>query len=530
MEKAYVIGIDSGTSVVKACVFDLNGNEIAVTNRKTPVQELHPGWSEFDMDIDWRETALAIKQVIAEAKITAEQVKVVGIGGKGVGCCFVDKACKPLRLGILWNDARTVPLMEKWIADGTMDSIFEISGNWLMPGDVGLLLPWLAKYETEMMDRTYNILLPTTWLAYKLTDELHTNATDIYSLLDARKTEYSDEILKLEGITKYRHILPELCNPWDQVGAVTAKAAEQTGLLKGTPVVRLGWDVVACTAGVGAIHDGQANIILGTSGVIEAVLPKASFQPKRLGLQSIHSVPNKWLQLIAPMTATPHVDWFVDTMGQADKIRAKEEGRSLFDLFDEEVAKVPAGSGGVIFHPYMSPTGERAPFTKTTAKASFFGLGFHSDRYVLLRAIYEGIAFSNKHCLDVYPVKIHDVRLSGGGAKSPVWCQIFADILNSTIRIPSGSELGCKGSAWNAAFAIGLFKTREEAVDSFCRVERVYEPNPVTVAQYAEVYEIYKGLVPNYYDAWDARSKFLAGVEAAAAKAKAGEPEPAHTR
>jgi sugar (pentulose or hexulose) kinase len=214
------------------------------------------------------------------------------------------------------------------------------------------------------------------------------------------------------------------------------------------------------------------------------------------------------------MTATPHVDWFMETMGYADKVRAEEEKRSVFDLYDEEVAKVPPGSGGVIFHPYMSPTGERAPFTKTTAKACMFGLGFHSDRYVVLRAIYEGIAFSNKHCLDVYPVQIHDVRLSGGGAKSPVWCQIFADIFNSTIRIPSGSELGAKGSAWNAAFGTGLFKTREEAVDSFCKVERVYEPNPTAVAKYAELYEIYKSLVPHYYDAWDARAKFLAAETA----------------
>lgn len=505
----YIIGIDSGTSVVKAAVFDLDGNEIAVCNRKTPVEEIHPGWSEFDMDIDWRETAIAIKEAITKAGISSREIKAVGIGGKGVGCCFIDKNLKPLRLGILWNDARTVPLMEKWIEDGTMDEIFEISGNWLMPGDMGLLIPWLAKYEPDILENTYTIILPTAWLALKLTGKLQANRADVYSQLDAIKGIYSDRIFELEGIIEYRHIFPELGDPWDIVGEVTKQAAEETGLLEGTPVVRLGWDVVACTCGVGAIHDGQANIILGTSGVVEVVLPKPSFQPKRLGLQSIHAVPGKWCQLIAPMTATPHVDWFVNTMAYEDKVKAREKGCSMFDIFDEEVAKIEPGSGGVIFHPYMSPTGERAPFTKTTAKANFFGLGFHSNRYVLLRAIYEGIAFSNKHCLDVYPVQIADVRLSGGGAKSPVWCQIFADILNTTIRIPSGSELGAKGAAWNAAYAIGLFKTREEAVDAFCKIERVYEPNSEAVKRYADVYEIYKNIIPNLYDAWDARSDFL---------------------
>jgi sugar (pentulose or hexulose) kinase len=505
----YIIGIDSGTSVVKASVFDLNGNEIAVSNRKTPVYEHHYGWSEFDMDIDWKETALAIKEVLDKAGIKKEEVLAVGITGKGVGVCFMDKNIRPLRLGILWNDARTVPLMEKWIADGTMDKIFEISANWLMPGDMGLLIPWIAEHEPDVIKNTYQIMLPTAWLAYKMTDVVQANQTDVYSQLDARKGVYSQKIFELEGITQYAHIFPELGKPWDILGGVTKKAAEETGLLEGTPVVRLGWDVIACTAGVGAIHDGQANIILGTSGVIEVVLPEPSFNPKRLGLQSIHSVPDKWCRLIAPMNCTPHVDWFLETMAYEDKVRAKEKGCSVFDILEEEVSKIEPGSHGVIFHPYMSATGERAPFTKTTAKANFFGMDYHSNRYVLLRALYEGIAFSNKHCLDVYPIPITDVRLSGGGSKSPVWCQIFADILNSPIRIPSGTELGAKGAAWNAAFAIGIFKTREEAVDQFCKVTRTYEPNPEAVKRYAELYEIYKMLIPQLYDAWDARANFL---------------------
>ena len=243
---------------------------------------------------------------------------------------------------------------------------------------------------------------------------------------------------------------------------------------------------------------------------MELVLSKPLFTPRELGLQYIHSVPNTWLKLIAPMSATPHVDWFVEQLAAADQARAKAEGRGLFAIFDEEVAKIAPGSGGVIFHPYMSANGERAPFTKTTAKASFFGLGLHSSRLHLLRAIYEGIAFSNKHCVDVSPVPVTDIRLSGGGSKSPIWAQIFADVLNATIRIPAGSELGAKGAAWNAAHAVGLFSTREEAVDAFCQVERVYEPDPAAAESYAEIYEIYKALVPAQWDAWDARAKFLA--------------------
>jgi sugar (pentulose or hexulose) kinase len=511
MNGPYVLGLDNGTSVDKAALFDMTGGEVGTAARNTPVLEEHPGWSEFDMDTDWRETALAIRDVLAKTNVPASEVRAVGIGGKGVGCCFVDDTVRPLRNGILWNDARAVPLMERWIATGVMDELFDVTGNWLMPGDMGLLLPWLAEHEPEMLRQTKTIMLPTGWVAYKLTGKLHFNRADVYSQLDIVKGDYSDRVLALEGITDYRRIFPELGEPWDVVGEVTPRAAEETGLVAGTPVVLLGWDVVACTMGVGALEEGQANVILGTSGVIEAVLKQPSFQPRQMGLQSIHAVPDRWLQLIAPMHATPHVDWWVEAMAGEDRIRAKAEGRGLFDVLEEEVAKVPVGSGGVIFHPYMAATGERAPFHSPNAKANFFGLGLHSDRYHLLRAIYEGIAFSNKHCLDAYPAKVTDVRLSGGGAKSPVWCQIFADALNMTVSIPSGSELGAKGAAWNAAFAVGLFSSREEAVTHFCRVERVYKPETATAERYAELFELYKDIVPQLYAPWDARAKFLEG-------------------
>jgi sugar (pentulose or hexulose) kinase len=515
-DQAYVLALDNGTSVDKAALFDMHGNEVATAAHNTPVLEVKPGWSEFDMDTDWRETAGAIRELLAKANVPASAIKALGIGGKGIGCCFVDEQVRPLRNAILWNDARAVPLMEEWIANGIMDEIFTISGNWLIPGDMGLLLHWLAVNEPEVLDHTSSILLPTGWIGYQLTGQLHFNRADVYSQLDIASGQYSERVLDLEGITKYRRIFPELGDPWDVIGQVTPVAAEATGLAAGTPVVTLGWDVVACTMGVGAVEEGQANVILGTAGVIEAVLKQPSFTPKRLGLQSIHAVPDRWLQLIAPMNATPHVDWWVDQLGGVDALRAKEEGRGLFDLLEQEVAKVPVGSGGVLFHPYISATGERAPFHDPNAKVNIFGIGLHSDRYHLLRAIYEGIAFSDKHCLDAYAVKVTDVRLSGGGSKSPVWSQIFADVFNMTVSIPSGSELGAKGAAWNAAFAVGLFPSREEAVKSFCQVERVYEPSPKVAAQYAELYELYKAMVPQLSESWAARARFLEQVEKAA--------------
>jgi sugar (pentulose or hexulose) kinase len=385
---------------------------------------------------------------------------------------------------------------------------------------LGLLIPWLAEHEPNAIASTHTIVLPTTRLTWKLTGEHVANRADVYSQLNALTGEYSERIFEIEGISHLQRIFPQLANPWDIAGTITAVAAHETGLAIGTPVVRLGLDLVACAAGVGAVEDGQANIILGTTGAIELVSPAPSFTPKNMGLQYIHSIPNKWLQLIAPMTITPHLDWYVNTMGLADQLRASSEKRSLFSVLDEEVGKIEPGSGGVIFHPYMSAAGERAPFTKTAAKANFFGLDLRSDRHALLRAIYEGIALANKHCLDAFPTAIKDIRLSGGGAKSSVWCQIFADVFNETIRIPSGTELGAKGAAWNAAFALGIFKTRQEAVESFCRIERIYEPNLERAKCYSEVYEIYKQLIPNMFEVWEARARFLRPKHSGASTSK----------
>ena len=157
----------------------------------------------------------------------------------------------------------------------------------------------------------------------------------------------------------------------------------------------------------------------------------------------------------------------------------------------------------------MNVAGERAPFTNTNARGNFFGLNLHSDRALLHRAVYEGMAFANKHCLDAYTYPVSDIRLSGGGSKSPVWCQIFADICNAQISMPGGTEFGAKGVAWNAALAAGFFKDWKEASETFCQVERVYEPIPENVKIYADLYEVYKMIPEALAKPWEARTEFL---------------------
>ena len=507
MKNEYVIGIDSGTSMVKAALFDLKGNEICVASRSTPVEEPHFGWSEFDMDTDWHEVAGVIKDLLLKSDVSNTEVKAVGLGGKGVGVCFLDADNRPARKAILWNDARCADMTREWIESGKMAQIFDNTSNWLMTGDVGILLPWIKDHEPEVLEKTDKFCLNTNWMCYNLTGNFGANATDFYSQVGPDR-QYNDEVMKIEGIIDLKDKFLPMQNPWEIAGYVTEKAAEETGLKEGTPVASIGWDVVCCTAGVGAIRPGQANIILGTSGVIMLNMPQYATSPM-LGCQTIGNMPGMWQQLIAPLTGTPNTDWFNNNFSYEDKERAKKEGRSVFELYDEEISKVNPGCNGTIYHPYMNAAGERAPFTDTNARGNFFGLNMHTDRATMHRAVYEGMAFANKHCLDAYTYPVSDIRLSGGGTKSEVWCQIFADICNAPISLPGGTEFGAKGVAANAAYAAGLFDNLTETYDTFCEVERVYKPIPENVKIYQELYEIYKMIPEALFPAWDKRTHFL---------------------
>lgn len=507
METGYVIGIDSGTSMVKAALFDMQGKEICVAARSTPVEEPHFGWSEFDMDTDWAEVSNVIRDLLAKSGVNKQEIRALGLGGKGVGVCFLDANKRPTRKAILWNDARCADMTREWIETGKMEQIFKATSNWLMTGDVGILLPWMKEHEPEVLERTKYFCLNTNWMCYNLTGEFGSNATDMYSQVDETR-QYSDKVMELEGILDLKDKFLPMQDPWELCGYVTKKASDETGLPEGLPVASIGWDVVCCTAGVGANRPGQANIILGTSGVIMLQMPHYATSPM-LGCQTISNMPGMWQQLVAPLTGTPNTDWFNRNFTYADEVRAKEENRSVFQIYDEEIAKVNPGCNGVIYHPYMNAAGERAPFTNTNARGNIFGLNLRSDRQTLHRAVYEGMAFANKHCLDAYTYPVNDIRLSGGGTKSAVWCQIFADICNAPISLPGGTEFGAKGVAANAAFAAGIFSDLLETYDSFCKVERVYEPIKENVEIYADLYEVYKQIPYALFPAWEARTNFL---------------------
>jgi len=223
-------------------------------------------------------------------------------------------------------------------------------------------------------------------------------------------------------------------------------------------------------------------------------------------------VKGRWMRMLAAMTATPNLDWFLKELGAGLSHPPSGAGDELYRGLEKVVDSVPPGSEGVVFHPYLFPGGERGPFVKPTARASFTGLSLNHSCKHLLRAVYEGVAFATLDCYRNMPIDPEVVYLSGGGANSPVWCQILADCLGKPMSVPEGSQFGAKGAALNIGVAMGYYKNVEEAVRTCVKMARLYIPRPANSAIYRQLFEVYRKTAERQMDLWDLRAEIIHGA------------------
>ncbi|MGZ6229497.1 MAG: FGGY-family carbohydrate kinase [Syntrophales bacterium] len=507
MNKRFFVGVDSGTSVVKVVLADLQGEELAVAVENTPVETPQEGWSEFDLTKDWQGVVRAISKLLYENQVAPEEIMAVAVTGKAWGCCYLDRNNEPVRKGILWNDARSGPYIKEWAQNGVLSEVFRINGNYYWPGDYAPITRWLIDKEPDTARSVTTALLPSDWIVYKLTGKIKVVHGDVSSLFDIKKWEYSDTVFDLLGISSMRDKFPNATSSIEVAGEVTREAAEATHLKVGTPVVLAGQDVSTCAAGVGVIDPGDVCIILGTAHIVSTCLDDPIVRPETGTLLTY--VDGKYLRLVAPMVATTNLDWYLGNFCQEDYEKAKQGSTDVFEFLEEKLQKISPGANGVIYHPYLNPAGERCPFTKLTAKANFFGLGMYHTRYHLLRAIYEGVAFSGCDCLLACNVDLRNIMLSGGGAKSAVWGGIEADVLGKTVKLPAGKEFGAKGAIITAMVAMGLFPDHRTAIQNVVRIKRVFEPHHKHHVLYSKVFQLYRSITSHLWEDWDYGAEIL---------------------
>ena len=507
--KGYLLGIDVGTTIIKCVVFDIQGNEVAKASHSASIIHPKPGWAEQDMSDVWNATVLSIKEAIKKANLKSEEIIGISVSGQGAGTWLINEEGKPVCNAINWLDGRAANIIDRWDENGTIEKLNEICGLRYYSGSgPGIIFRWLIENNPKVLKESKAVIWAKDWVRYCLTGEIYTDETDpSMGLLDLKTRRYSNDVLKLTEIEEYSYLLPPIKSSYEMGGKITKIASEETGLKEGTPVAIGAWDCSSTALGLGCVLKNEAFSIIGTAGIHMVVTDKPVID--RSYSLSCHTVPGKYLIHSMSMTAANNLNWFEREFCLAERIEAERKNVSKYDIINEIVSEIPIGSNGIIFLPFLQ--GERAPFVEPRARGDFFGLGDWTKRGDLLRAVYEGVAFSTLHNYEAMEkgVSFERVRLGGGGSQSSVWAQIISDCTGRVMEVTSGSEYGARGAAINAAIMLGIYKNHKEAVNEMVKVERVYEPNPKNTEMYRDLYHIYTNLIESLMKMWVDMNKLM---------------------
>ena len=493
----YFIGVDIGTSGTKTILVDESGRIIARAMWDYPLYAPKPLWSEQDPH-DWRAASFGtIRQVLESSGIDAGDVAGVGLSGQMHGSVFLDAGGNVIRPAILWNDQR-VQAQCDWMTETVgVKTLTEEISNPVLTGFTAPKILWLRDHEPANYARIAKVLLPKDYIRYCLTGEYASEVSDASgtALFNVRKRNWSDEVLGRVGIP--REWMPPTYESPEISGKISESAAAQCGLKVGTPVVGGGGDQAAGAVGNGIVESGIVSAVTGTSGVVFAYSDAPVVDPGLRLHTFCHAVPGKWHLMGVMLSAGGSLQWYRDTFCQPEKALAPFLGRDPYDLISDEAARVAPGSEGLIFLPYL--TGERTPYPDANARGVFFGLTRRSDRTHTARAVLEGVTYGLRDSFEIMHsmgVPISEVRASGGGAKSPLWRQIQADVTGYAHVVIDVDEGPALGAALLAAVGTGTYASVEEACRATIRIKERTEANLATKAIYDEYYKVYQSLYP----------------------------------
>ena len=491
MSEQLLIGIDAGTTTIKAAAYTLVGAQVASARRPIAVLRKAADWSEIDMEDMWSTVVECLSDI--GGQIDMAQVSGIGVCGQGDGLWVLDEHHQPIRNAILWNDARASGYVIDWARDGTSDRISRHcrTANW--PGTAGSALRWLQDHEPENFARIRHICFAKDWIVWKLAGELGTDFSDAsIPFLDLETRTYAPEVFAELGLPDMTETLAP-CHPsQNAAGSLSA----DIGLPK-VPVARGTLDLAAMMAGVGLNAPGDMCLILGTTAVLSYVAPPSLFEEPPLGATVHHPLTTDWVRVLAPQTGASAFDWFAALHPNSF---GGEDANEIATKINDAAKNVPPGANGVLFLPFL--TGERAPFVAPDAAGSFHGLRISTTKADLARAVMEGTGHSLRHCLEASGAPSPErVVLTGGGARNPLWCQIIADILGVHIIANASEDHGLWGAAVLGGAAAGLCDplkaARDEDFDS-------YSPSPEAHATYTEHFGTYLQAVDASHAIWAA--------------------------
>jgi xylulokinase/erythritol kinase len=463
------LGIDAGTSVVKAALFDDAGGALAVAGR--PLDLVHGADDAVEQDLE--QVVRAVGEVSRE--VTAGRTPhLVALTGQGDGLWLTDAVGAPVRPALSWLDGRAADLLGRWTADGVTEQVFRRNGTTMFPGAPGPLLAWLDAHEPAALDRAATAGTCKDALFTRLTGERATDPSDSsFPFGDGTGTGYSAEVLAALGLTHRRDLLAPVVTPLPQ-GELSDPGAALLGLPAGLPVSAGPFDFPACAVGGGVRGTGDGLLIVGTTLGCMVHVDGLATDGDPAGFSVATGEPGRWLRAMPAMVGTASMDWLLRTLGLG------------VDAIGAALAASPPGAGGVEVLPYFATSGERAPFVDPHASGQVTGVRLTTTRDDLVRAVCEGLAYAARHCFAAAG-GVSRLVACGGGTRSRPWLQVFADVLGLPLQLARTPEVGARGAVLAAAAARG------EPLDAqrWTAPEDVVEPDPALAARYAEGYARY---------------------------------------
>ncbi|WP_214756303.1 MULTISPECIES: xylulokinase [unclassified Exiguobacterium] len=482
----YVIGIDLGTSAVKAILVDQNGQICGEASRAYPLIQEREGYSEQDPSAWVEQTVNALTELVQKFEGRPEDIEGISFSGQMHGLVLLDAQHQLLRNAILWNDTRTTAECEE-IKDRLGPLLLDLTKNPALEGFTLPKLLWVKRYEPDLFRQAAVFLLPKDYVRYALTGQLHMDYSDAAGtlLLDIAKKEWSDEICERVGVPK--SLCPPLVESSDQIGTLSSYYATRTGLSSNVNVFAGGADNACGAIGAGILNDQQTMCSIGTSGVVLAYEPTALLDFKGKVHYFNHAKPGAYYTMGVTLAAGHSLSWFKDTFAPDQS----------FETLLAEVKDVPIGANGLLFTPYL--VGERTPHADAMVRGSFIGMDSTHRLADFSRAVLEGITFSLKESLELFRAEgkvITSIVSIGGGAKNEAWLQMQADIFDATI-IKLSNEQGCAlGAAMLAAYGCGWFNSLEACSKAFIQEAKRYEPIPENVTRYHALFALYQQVYP----------------------------------
>lgn len=480
------IGIDLGTSAVKLLLMNEKGEIQKIVSREYPLYFPHPGWSEQKPE-DWYENAIeGMKELTSECD--KSQVAGISFGGQMHGLVVLDKEDQVIRPAILWNDGRTGKETEYLNRVVGREKLSEYTANIAFAGFTAPKIMWMKNHEPEAFGKVDKIMLPKDYLAYKFSGTFCTDVSDASGMLlmDVQNRRWSQAMLRLLGLRERQ--LPKLYESYEVVGTLKEEVARELGLSTDVRIIAGAGDNAAAAVGTGTVGDGMCNISLGTSGTIFISSEKFGVD-KYNALHAFAHADGHYHLMGCMLSAASCNKWWMDEI-----LQTKEYGK-------EQEAITKLGENQVFYLPYLM--GERSPHNDPDARATFIGMTMDTTREDMTQAVLEGVAFALRDSLEVAKslgIRVDRTKICGGGAKSPLWKKIIANVMNLKVDVVASEEGPALGGAMLAAVGCGEYADVESAAKAIVKVVDTVEPEEELVEKYEEQYQKFRKIYPAVKD------------------------------